>query len=201
MAGRLQFLRTNDNNSIKDTFNFIDFIRKLPSEMAKHRMISFYVTSLFTKVPLEYTIQVILFKLYGLEHNCSTRKPKIKMADWYKRCLDHHDMKTLLDMATSDTHFLFNTKLYRHFNGVSMGSPMAPIIADIFMIHLEEQLLPELFEPGVKTYKRYVGDTFLLIDVDADIDYITSILNGFNIRIYSLLLFLKRTDNYPFWTF
>ncbi len=165
--------------------------------MAKHRMISFDVTSLFTKVPLVYTIKVILFKWYGVEHNCSTGKPKMKMADWCKNCLDRHDMRTLLNMATSDTHFLFNGKLYRQFNGVSMGSPLAPIIADLFMIHLEEQLLPELFEAGVKAYKRYVDDTFLLIDDDANIDYITSILNGFHSDIQFTSV-LKKYRQLPF---
>ena len=179
LARRLSHLRTS-NNSLKDTFSFIEFIRKLPCEMASCRMVSFDVTNLFTKVPLEYTIDVILDKLYGEKHDCSFKKPRIKMENWCKKCLDRHDMNTLLTMATLDTHFLFNGKIYRQFNGVSMGSPLAPIIADIFMIHLEEQLLPDMLKAGVKTYKRYVDDTFLLIDHNADIEQIKSILNSFH---------------------
>ena len=83
-------------------------------------------------------------------------------------------------MATKDTHFSFNDKLYQQSNGVAMGSPLAPIIADIFMIHLEEHLLPSLKAAGVGPYKHYVDDTFLLIDDTTDIVQIKSILNNFH---------------------
>ncbi|CAF3818816.1 unnamed protein product, partial [Rotaria sp. Silwood1] len=66
LARRLSHLRTS-NNSLKDTFSFIEFIRKLPPEMADYRMISFDVTSLFTKVPLKYTIDIILDKFADTE--------------------------------------------------------------------------------------------------------------------------------------
>ena len=62
VAGRLATLRTS-KNMIKDTFSFIEFIHNLSPDMANHRMISFDVCSLFTKVPLNYTIDVILRKL------------------------------------------------------------------------------------------------------------------------------------------
>ena len=74
-------------------------------------MVSFDVTNLPTKVPLKYTIKLVLGRLCGLEHSC----PKFinLKSDWYSRCLDRSDMQKLLEMATSDAHFSFNNKHYQ----------------------------------------------------------------------------------------
>ena len=34
---------------------------------------------------------------------------------------------------TSQTHFIFNSKFNNQINGVAMGSPLAPFLANIFM--------------------------------------------------------------------
>ena len=139
-------------------------------------MVSFDVTSLFTKVPLTYTINLILNQMYGPEHNCP-QFIKLK-SDWCSKCLNRHDMEKLLNMATSGTHFYFNNKYYEQHNGVAMGSPLAPVIADIFMIHLEKKLMKKLKKAGVIWYKRYVDDTFLIIHKNAKIYKIAKILNS-----------------------
>ena len=61
-----------------------------------------------------------------------------------------------------------------------MGSPLAPALSDIFMIHLENKVMTKLKEAGVLCYKRYVGDTFVIIHKDAKINNITKILNSFH---------------------
>ena len=35
--------------------------------------------------------------------------------------------------ATSQNHFLFNGKFYNQTDGAAMGSPLAPVLANIFM--------------------------------------------------------------------
>lgn len=177
LANKLQPLR-NSSYMLKDTFDFTKSIKKLNSTMTQHRMVSFDVTSLFTKVPLTYTINLILNRMYGTEHNC----PQFikSKTDWCSKCLNRHDMEKLLNMATSDTHFSFNNKYYQQHNGVAMGSPLAPVIADIFMIHLENKLMYKLKKAGVLWYKRYVDDTFLIIDKSTNIDNIAKILNSFH---------------------
>jgi len=89
-------------------------------------------------------------------------------------------MKKLLDIATSDTHFSFDGKYYRQHNGVAMGSPLAPLLADIFMIQLENKLMTQLRGAEVMWYKRYVDDTFVLVDKNANIDNIKYILNSYH---------------------
>ena len=72
-------------------------------------------------------------------------------------------MKWLLETVTSETHFYFNNKIYRQCDGVSMGSPLEPLLADIFLIDLEKKILPILKENGVVYYKRYVDDIFAIV--------------------------------------
>ena len=38
----------------------------------------------------------------------------------------------LSKIATSETHFIFNNEIYDQIDGVSMGSPVAPILANLF---------------------------------------------------------------------
>ena len=177
LAKKLQPFRKN-KYMVKDTFDFIESIRKINPNMTKHRMISFDVTSLFTKIPLSYTINLILNKLYGPEHTC----PQFikDTSDWCSKCLDRHDMNQLLVTATSDTHFSFNNQYYVQTNGVAMGSPLAPVFADIFMIDLENKLMKKLKKAGLLCYKRYVDDTFAIIHKNAKVSKIKKILNNFH---------------------
>ncbi|CAF4709196.1 unnamed protein product, partial [Rotaria sp. Silwood2] len=82
--------------------------------------------------------------------------------------------------------------MYVQHNGVAIGAPLAPVIADIFMTHLETTLMDKLTELGVCEWYRYVDDTFVLINKDANVDNILSILNDFH---PSIKLTRKIEDN------
>ena len=73
-------------------------------------MVSFDVSNLFTNVPLDFTINLILEKVY--------KKKLIKTK------LKKHELKELLQMCTKELHFTFDDKIYRQTDGVCMGSPM-----------------------------------------------------------------------------
>jgi hypothetical protein len=45
-----------------------------------------------------------------------------------------------------------------------MGSPLAPLLAEIFLQHFERKHLPSFKEMGILYWKCYVGDTFVLLD-------------------------------------
>ena len=69
--------------------------------------------------------------------------------------------------------------MYRQIDGIRMGSPLGPILANIF-VGFHERLLFEKF-PKLFIYLRYVDDTFV----------------GFSSRSEALNFFHKLNDLYP----
>ena len=56
---------------------------------------------------------------------------------WLKEYLKN-DFCDLLNFATKESFFMFNNKFYVQVDGVAMGSPQGPILANIFLLHHEE---------------------------------------------------------------
>ena len=92
-------------------------------------------------------------------------------------------MKKLILDACTKTVFCFNNKFYKQIDGVSIGSPLGPVLANIIMTKLESTIVKELVDISlVKLYMRYVDDTLLLVK-DKDINYIHKCLNSFDKNI------------------
>ena len=102
-------------------------------------MILFDVKSLFTNVPLD-------------EGKIETNIPR-------------NVMKELLLLCTKHLHFTFNGDNYIQLDGVAMGSPLGPLLANVFMCSLEESTVPTLKDCLVHS-KRYVDDTHVYIEPD-----------------------------------
>ena len=71
-------------------------------------MVSFDVASLFTNVPLEETIEIILKRIY-VNKEITADIPK-------------QEMKELLINCTKNVHFTFENKTYIQLDCVAMGS-------------------------------------------------------------------------------
>jgi hypothetical protein len=71
---------------------------------------------------------------------------------------------------------VFDKIYYDQIDGVAMGSPLAPTIANIFMADFEEKIMSKLEILGVKLWYRYVDDVFSLIEDEKNIDEILKIL-------------------------
>ena len=83
-----------------------------------------------------------------------------------------------MEFATKDMLFVFNGEYYKQIEGVAMGSPLGPILANIFLCHHEKKWLrncPMEFKP--MNYIRYVDDTFLLFWDESHIDSFQKYLN------------------------
>ena len=87
--------------------------------------------------------------------------------------------KLLLDSCTK-TPFSLNDQLYRQIDGVSMGSPLGPTLADILMTAFEDEIVRPLLSSNViKFYSRYVDDTLVLIK-PCDIPNVLKKFNSFH---------------------
>ena len=67
-----------------------------------------------------------------------------------------------MQLATSSVEFSFNNNMYRQIDGVAMGSPLGPALANIFVGYQEAKLFNIAKRPLV--YFRYVDDTFAVFN-------------------------------------
>ena len=60
---------------------------------------------------------------------------------------------------TAESHFLSDGKIFDQVNEVAMGSPLAPVLANLFMGHHEKVWIDNFANPKPIVYKSYVDDT------------------------------------------
>ena len=151
---------------MESTKDFISFLNEV-NISKDHDMVSFDVSSLFTNVPLDYTIKLILDQVY--------KKKKVKTK------LKRDELKQLLELCTKEMHFTFDEKIYQQVDGVCMGSPLGPVLANVFMVDLETKTAPRL-NSCMPVWKRYVDDTFTFVKKN-HIDEVVAALNAFHPNI------------------
>ena len=98
-----------------------------------------------------------------------------------ERNIPRNIMKDLLYLCTKHVDFSYGGKIYIQIDGVAMGSPLGPVLANIFMISLEEAILPSI-KKHVAHWKRHVGDTHAYID-PSKIGFVLEKLNRFHPNI------------------
>ena len=128
-------------------------------------MTSFDVTSLFTNVPIEETVNIVMDSLFSNTDEI--------------RGIDKADFRKLLRLCLKDNHFIFNKDHYVQHEGFAMGSPLSAPMANIFLCHHEKKWLDECpvnFKPLL--YKRYVDDTFLVFKENEHVGQFLDYLNN-----------------------
>ena len=133
-----------------DTFRFADEVRGFEIKNGEI-LVSYDVTSLFTNVPLEETIQILAEKAFAQDWFNETHSLNISKAD----------LIDLLRAATKNQLFQFDGALYEQTDGVAMGSPLGPLLANVFMCSIEENL--EQHGQLPRYYRRYVDDTLTVM--------------------------------------
>ena len=148
------------NYTTKDSFTFIEEIKQL-NTYGKF-LISFDVTSLFTNIPLEETINIAIDTIFQ-------NYPNVKFT--------RKELQKLFKISTSETHFIFNNEIYDQIDGVSMGSPLAPILANLFMGYHEKDWIEKAQAAKPTFYKRYVDDIFAVFESELDAETFHKYLN------------------------
>ena len=113
-----------------------------------NQMVSLNVVSLFTKVPIDKTLAVVRDKLaadLSLEE-CT--------------CIPIHNLMEMLTFCVETIYFGIGSDTYRQ-EVLAMGSPLSPVLANIYMENLEEMAFGSTsLKPSI--WLRYVDFTFIL---------------------------------------
>ena len=114
-------------------------------------------------------------------------KKLFKTPDTLIRRISENDFHDLLNLATKESFFTFNNKLYIQVDGVAMGSRLGSSFANIFLSHQEENWLnkcPINFKPS---FYRYVDDIFVLFEssepADSFCEYMSSKHQNINFTV------------------
>ena len=113
-------------------------------------MMSYDVKALFTSVPIKPALDVIE-KLLKEDTSLQSRTS-----------MSTQHIMNLLEFCMGNSYFTFRGKFYEQVEGAAMGSPISPIVANLYMENFETRALQSSPNP-LLLWKRFVDDTFVII--------------------------------------
>ena len=125
-----------------DSFDMVEKLKRISCHTNDIVFGSFDIVSLFTNVPVKDCFKVI---------------ENIIKEGTVSVDIDGDLLLKLLDVCVCDIQFLFNSKYYNQIDGIAMGSPLGPILANIFVGYIEKQIF-QTDNKGIAIYGRYVDD-------------------------------------------
>ena len=117
---------TSNQFTLKDSFEFTKIICAKDAGLF---IASLDVDTLFTNVPLEETIHICVNELF--KSNSSIHG------------LNKKQITEMVSLTTKESIILFDMALYTQVNGVAMGSPLGPSLANAFLCHHETKWLSD----------------------------------------------------------
>ena len=111
---------------------------------------SYDVSALFTSIPIEPAINVIKKHIEEDKELDNRTSMTVK------------HISCLLEFCLKNTYFSFQGRFYEQTEGAAMGSPISPIVANLFIEDLEVQAIKTSTTPPT-LWKRYVDNTFTII--------------------------------------
>ena len=119
---------------ITSTQDFVEQVKQIKLEPGE--CLSFYdVSALFTSVPIDPALNIIK----DLLDKDNTLKERTVMEDG--------DIILLLEFCLKNTYFSFQGQFYEQVEGAAMGSPVSPIITNLYMEYLEQKALSTASHP------------------------------------------------------
>jgi len=168
--------------TVKSSYEFISMLKS--NNPGDNILASLDVENLFTNVPVDETIEIIINNVY----NHPTLTPPDISADI---------LRQLLRICTTRTPFRsVDGDLYVQRDGVSMGSALGPCFADFYMCQLENRVFDECPNLKPTVYARYVDDCFLLV---RDLETVDSIRSKFiSMSVLNFTFELEKSRQLPF---
>ena len=176
LARILSPLAGKTSSNVKNSVHFVQTVREMTFK-ENDWMVSFDVVSLFTRVPVDETLDEIATKLSEddtLEERTSLTPSQV--------CQVCH----LTKICPKSSYFQFREEFFEQLEGAVMGSPLSPTVANLFMESLEEKAL-ESSPQKPRIWLRYVDDTFLWRNYHrAGINLMLMVGRGFSPKILPL---------------
>ena len=167
----------------KISTEFIQKIKHLAINLEEETLVPFDVSALLTSILVPVALQVTNSKI----STCTnfTNVCKIPIEKFIK----------LLEFTITKCIFCFNKKFYKQLQYEAMGSPVSPVIANIYMEHSESLAIPS-FPTLIKWWFRYVDDVHSATRKD-QVNKLQEHLNSIDPHI-KFTVELPGTDGIPF---
>ena len=153
---------------IKNSADLVNKISKLTLE-EDECLVLFDVSALFTSIPVDDALRII----QALLENDETLSDRTNMSP--------AQVTSLLTLCLKTTYFVYKGEFYLQKEGAAMGSPVSPIVANLYMEDFEEKAITT-FPQQFKFWGRYVDDALSATKL-ALIDPLTTHLNSIDITI------------------
>ena len=148
MARILSPLAGSSSSYIKNSEHFAEMIESTTLSSCD-LLVSFDIKNLFTNVPIPETMSRVAALLHadnGLEDRTTMSATTICKPT---------------ELCLRTTYFEFHEEFYEQVNGAAMGSPLSPVIANIYMEGFEEEAI-NTADDKPSLWVRYVDDTFTI---------------------------------------
>ena len=113
-------------------------------------IMSYDVKAVLTSVPIQPALEIIKKLLEG--------DPELQQ----RTSMTVKHITCLLEFCLRSTYFTFQNKYYEQVEGAAMGSPISPIVANLYMENFKVRAINTSPHPPLM-WKRFVDDTFVVI--------------------------------------
>ena len=135
---------------IKNTGDFVQQVKGIILQQGQC-ITSYDVSALFISEPIEPAITII------------RRKLELDQELHKRTTMKVEQIISLLEFCLRTTYFQFEDRFYEQLQGAAMGSPISPIVTNLYIEEFELSAINSSEYPP-SSWKRYVDDTFVVIE-------------------------------------